>query len=74
MSETKCKQQLLLEKMDELKVKMNNLTNEFNQLKLQINPFVPVATDIYFSLKKSKSVWEIKLFINQFIIKTKLSS
>ena len=56
MSETKCKQQLLLEKMDELKVKMNNLTNKFNQLKLQINPFVPVATDIYSSLKKSKSV------------------
>ena len=47
MSETKCKQQLLQEKMDELKVRMNDLTNQFNQLKLQINPFIPVATDIY---------------------------
>ena len=46
-SSTKCKQQLLQEKMDELKTKMDNLTTEFNQLKLQINPFVPVATDIY---------------------------
>ena len=46
-SSTKCKQQSLQQKMDELKAKMDNLTYEFNQLRLQINPFVPVATSIY---------------------------
>ena len=59
-SSTKSKQQLLQEKMDELKVRMNNLTNQFNQLKLQINPFVPVATDIYKPIHNKKVLLENK--------------
>ena len=60
MSEKKCKQQLLQEKMDELKAKMDNLTNQFNQLKLQINPFIPVDTDIYKTIHKKKVLLENK--------------
>ena len=43
----KSKPQIIKERMEELKNIITDLSKELQQLKLRINPFVPVATDIY---------------------------
>ena len=50
MSETqtaKGEAQKLLDHMEQLKNAIHDLSNELQQLKLRINPFIPVATSIY---------------------------
>ena len=50
MSETqaaKAQAQKLLDHMEQLKNTIHDLSKEFQQLKLRINPFIPVATNIY---------------------------
>ena len=43
----KSKPQIIKDRMEELKNIITDLSKELQQLKLRINPFVPVATDIY---------------------------
>ena len=43
---------------DEIKLRLTSLQNDLNTLKTEFKPFIPVATDIYSSLKdrhKSKN-------------------
>ena len=47
MSGNKSKPQIIKERMEELKNIITDLSKELQQLTLRINPFVPVATDIY---------------------------
>ena len=41
------KAQNLKERMEQVKNTIHDLSKELQQLKLRINPFIPVATDIY---------------------------
>ena len=46
------KAQKLLDHMEQLKNTIHDLSNELQQLKLRINPFIPVATSIYTRLER----------------------
>ena len=41
------KPQMLKERLENIKSTIQDLSKELQQLKLRINPFVPVATNIY---------------------------
>ena len=41
------KPQMLKERLEQIKNTIHDLSKELQQLKLRINPFIPVATDIY---------------------------
>ena len=41
------KPQMIKERMEQVKNTIHDLSKELQQLKLRINPFIPVATDIY---------------------------
>ena len=47
MSERKSKQQMIKERMEQVKATIHDLSKELQQLKLRINPFIPVDTEIY---------------------------
>ena len=47
MSGSKTKPQMLKERLENIKSTIHDLSKELQQLKLRINPFIPVATDIY---------------------------
>ena len=47
MSGVQSKAQKLLEHMEQVKATIHDLSKELQQLKLRINPFIPVATAIY---------------------------
>ena len=38
---------MIKERMEQVKNTIHDLSKELQQLKLRINPFIPVATDIY---------------------------
>ena len=43
---------MLKERMEHIKNTIHDLSNELQQLKLRINPFIPVATNIYTRLER----------------------
>ena len=47
MSEKQTKPQILKDRMEQIKSTIHDLSKELQQLKLRINPFIPVATDVY---------------------------
>ena len=56
MSERKSKQQMIKERMEQVKTTIHDLSKELQQLKLRVNPFIPVATDIYEPLRLKKQI------------------
>ena len=56
LSERKSKQQIVRERMEQVKTTIHDLSKELQQLKLRVNPFIPVATDIYEPLRLKKQI------------------
>ena len=50
------KAQKLKDHMEQVKTTIHDLSKELQQLKLRVNPFIPVATDIYEPLRLKKQI------------------